>query len=136
MRRTLKAVIFDDEPSVLTCMRLLLQRRGYEVLAYGEPVNSPLHQCHECPCTLQGGCPDLIISDIDMPVVNGVELLESLLKKGCRCHHLALISGKGIPESDLTKVTEHGALYFTKPLDLTRFYAWLDRVELTAGSAA
>jgi CheY-like chemotaxis protein len=77
------------------------------------------------------GCPDLIVSDYSMPVLNGVELLESFINKGCRCRHFAIISGKGILDisENLKRVTKYGTRFFTKPLDLDDFYDWLDLVE-------
>ena len=77
----------------------------------------------------EAGCPDLIVSDFNMPVVNGVELLESAIEKGCHCRHLALMSAKGLMEADMRRLAKYGTRYFTKPLDLDDFYPWLDRVE-------
>jgi len=126
----LKAVVIDDEPVVLAVLRRVLQRRGYDVHSYEDPVDSPLHKSTGCPCSLNDeGCPDLIISDFNMLGVNGVELLESTMKKGCRCRHLALISGRGILETDLMRLAKYGTRHFTKPLNLDDFNAWLDRIE-------
>ena len=134
--RPLRAVIFDDDIDVLSFLRRIMQRRGYEVKTYDRPVDSPLYQCSECPCSLYDSeCPDLIISDVSMPVVNGVQLLESSIKKGCRCRHLALITGSGLMESDLIRMAKYGTRYFLKPLDLDEFYSWLDRVEREVGSS-
>jgi len=68
-----------------------------------------------------------------MPFANGVELLESSIKKGCHCRHLALIAGKGLLEGDLLRVAKYGTRYFLKPIDLDDFYPWLDRVEQDIG---
>jgi CheY-like chemotaxis protein len=124
----LKAVLIDDDASVLSCLGHILQRRGYSIRAYESPVHSPLYQCKGCPCSMHDeGCPNLIISDYCMPMMNGVDLLEFIKSKGCRCGHLALISGNGVPEADLNRVVELGISNFTKPLTLD-FYTWLDRV--------
>jgi len=127
--RSLKAVVIDDEPVVLSCIRLLLMRRGFEVLTYSSPVDFPVSQLKACPCNMFPDCPDLIISDLDMPAINGADLLEGVIKKGCRCRHVALISGKGMKEADLIRMAKYGTRYFIKPIDLAQFYAWLDRVE-------
>lgn len=127
---SLKAIIFDDDPMTLSIMRRILERRGYEVQAYDNPADSPFYNCKECPCSLHDSkCPDLIISDYNMPVVNGAELLESTINKGCRCRHLALMSAMGATEEDLIRVEKYGTYYFTKPIDLAKFYKWLDQVE-------
>lgn len=128
--KTLIAMVIDDDPTVLALLQIMLQRRGYKVHTYENPIESPLYTCQGCPCSIpEIGCPDLIISDFNMPEMNGVELLESAMEKGCHCRHLALISAKGLMEADLLRVVKYGTRYFTKPLDLDDFYSWLDRVE-------
>ena len=126
----MKAVVVDDDPDVLFLMTRILQRRGYDVVTYNDPAQSPLHQCKTCPCSMHDSrCPDLMIVDYKMPVVNGAELLESHAKKGCRCRYLALMSGAGIPHLDLKRLAKYGTRYFSKPLDFNYFYAWIDCVE-------
>ena len=128
--KALKAMVIDDDSAVLSLLQKLLQRRGYEVQTYEDPLESPLYQSKGCPCSMKpSGCPDIIISDFHLPVVNGVELLESAMEKGCHCRHLALMSAKGLMETDMNRVTKYGTRYFTKPLDLDDFYPWLDLVE-------
>jgi CheY-like chemotaxis protein len=127
--RFLKAVVIDDEPVVLSCISLLLKRRGYEVLAFSNPADSPVCRFRSCPCSQHPSCPDLVISDFDMPGINGVEVLEGMFEKGCKCRHVALISGKGLREGDLIRMAKYATRYFLKPIDFIQFYAWLDRVE-------
>lgn len=125
----IKAIIIDDERAVLSTLKRILEHRKYEVATYADPRQTPLYEIKH-PCSLMSRCPDLIISDYDMPWVNGVELLESAVKKGCLCRHLALITGKGLPEGDMLRIAKYGTRYFMKPLEFDDFYDWLDRVEL------
>ena len=124
------ALIIDDNPVDLYYLDSILRHRNFQVQSYVDPVLAPLHNFSWCPCSLKSsGCPDLIVSDFNMPVVNGVELLESAISKGCRCRHFAVISGNTMLESDLIRMAKYGTRFFTKPLDLDDFYDWLDRVE-------
>lgn len=83
-----------------------------------------------CPCALHDTqCPDLIIADLNMPHISGVDLLEFTMKKGCRCRHLALMTGKELMEEHLNRLAKYGTRFFLKPLNLDDFYPWLDRVE-------
>jgi CheY-like chemotaxis protein len=127
--RSIRAVIIDDEPAVLCCVRKLLERRGYEVATYQNPVDYPVANIRSCPCPMQRSCPDVIISDLDMPDISGIQLFEGMYAKGCRCRHAALISGRGIEETELIRMAKYGTRFFMKPLDLLQFYSWLDGVE-------
>jgi len=127
--KTRKAVIVDDDPLALSYLKRVLQRRGYEVEAYADPLVTPLYQNGGCPCSLHPNCPAIILSDVDMPLVNGMELLELAMKKGCRCRNLALISGKGMEQEDLIRMAKYGTRYFTKPLELAEFNDWIDRID-------
>lgn len=61
-----RILIVDDEPHVIRVMRLALERAGYTV---DEACNGnqALEKIHADP-------PDLLITDIDMPQLNGREL--------------------------------------------------------------
>jgi len=128
--RPLKAIVIDDDRPTLQLLRAILEHRLYEVETYQDPVRSPLFMNKVCPCSLHDTqCPDLIITDLSMPQMNGVDLLEFNMKKGCRCRHLALMTGKELKEEFLTRLAKYGTRFFLKPLNLDDFYPWLDRVE-------
>jgi CheY-like chemotaxis protein len=125
-----KAVLVDDNPVDLFYLDRLFQHRRYQVASYSDPVMTPLHRCKACPCELKiTGCPDIIVSDFNMPRVNGVEFVESFLNKGCQCRHIAIISGDNLKQLDLNRMAKHRTRFFTKPLDLDDFYDWLDQIE-------
>ncbi len=127
---SLKVLIIDDSPVDLLYLQRVFQHRRYQIQAYSDPVLTPVYRCRRCPCSLEAyGCPDLVVSDVVMPVVNGVELLEGFVRKGCRCRHLALISGNELAEAEFGRISNYGARFFAKPLDLDDFYDWLDWVE-------
>jgi HD-like signal output (HDOD) protein/CheY-like chemotaxis protein len=60
-------VILDDEPSILAALRSLFHRRPYRIQLFTE--------CGPALQFLTGQTPDIIISDMRMPVMNGMSFL-------------------------------------------------------------
>jgi len=121
----MKIVLIDDDPFVLLSLGNLFRRKRMEVLTYDNPRSCPLYQVPTCSCFPDSACPDVIITDYDMPEVNGVKFIEMLITKKCKCKNVALLSGKAIPDSDMKRFAEYGTRTFTKPLDYTEFETWL-----------
>lgn len=69
----LRVMLVDDEPYILQGLRILIdwESEGYELVA----VMSNGQEAYEY---LKNNTVDLIISDIQMPVMNGLELLEKI----------------------------------------------------------
>ncbi|PWV99723.1 response regulator receiver domain-containing protein [Paenibacillus cellulosilyticus] len=65
-----KVFLVDDEPFVLEGLKLLVdwKSRGFEVC--GEASNG-----EEALAAIVQYCPDLVITDIRMPVMDGLELI-------------------------------------------------------------
>jgi len=65
-----RVLIIDDEPHVIRLMRLALERAGYKV---DSAANGKLGM--EC---IARGMPDVMITDIDMPEMNGETLCKEI----------------------------------------------------------
>jgi DNA-binding response OmpR family regulator len=63
-------LVIDDEPHITHVVALKLRHAGYEVLTAGDGEEG-----YEVACEAQ---PDLIITDIQMPYMNGVEMCQRL----------------------------------------------------------
>lgn len=63
-------LVVDDEPNVRFLVRVTLERAGYEVVEAGNGV-AALERVRESR-------PDLVITDLMMPVMSGRELIERL----------------------------------------------------------
>jgi CheY-like chemotaxis protein len=68
-----KILVVDDEESVRVILKQLLDKGGYSVEAAGNG--------EEALVSLEDGHFDLLITDINMPVMNGVELLNKARAK-------------------------------------------------------
>lgn len=121
----MKIALIDDDPLVLVTLSNLFRRKGHTVLTYNNPLECPVYKSSQGGNLPDSQCPDIIISDADMPEVTGVEFFDSIISRGCKCKHLAILSGKGIPDHDMKRMAEYGVRYFTKPLDYAEFEAWL-----------
>lgn len=121
------ALVIDDDPMILSLMKRLLHDRGYEVLAYTNPTACPAFTSATCPCPLSNSCPDMIVTDLNMPLANGMDFVKKLKRKGCSCPHIAMVSGAWT-ESNLKQACELGAQVFAKPLSAARIHSWLDQI--------
>lgn len=133
--KPMNAVILDDDPVIRSLLTEVLNAEGYAVKSYSSPGKCPLYADPSCPCSLDGSCPDLIISDYDMPGVNGLEFVEHLRDKNCRCKNIAVLSGSWV-EDDLRQAMPPGISVFSKPFTLKRVRAWLHEVKGTGKGLA
>ena len=125
-----RVLVFDDDRGVRALLWDVLDDRGYEVHTFPHPGLCPLYTSEDCKCALDERCSDVIISDLSMPNVRGLEFVKSLLGKGCRCEHIALMSGMWSPEE--TELAHSlGCKLFTKPFPINRLKQWLDEIERT-----
>jgi len=128
----MKAVIVDDDASVRGLLANIFHRRGYEVASFPEPKECPLYS-ENCQCQMGKPCHIIIVSDYEMPDVNGVEFIEALRKKGCKCPNIALVSACSIPREMLERVAKLKINFFAKPFHRSQINDWLDQIEHPKG---
>jgi CheY-like chemotaxis protein len=68
--RMLRVVVIDDELGIRRSLRVLLGRFGYEAHEAADGLEG-LRLCREL-------APDLVITDIHMPVIDGIEVIAAL----------------------------------------------------------
>ena len=123
-----RVLIFDDQEGIRQVLWSLFDRRGYEVFTFSHPASCPLSHEKVRPCPGEQACSDIILSDLNMPYKNGMIFLEEQIKKGCKCKHIALMSGDF---KDITELKANllGIKTFKKPFNLEELTNWLDQVE-------
>jgi CheY-like chemotaxis protein len=109
-----RILIVEDDPDVMQVYCALLERNGYEVITanYALPA---LFSVIRKP-------PDLILADLDMPQMNGLELIDQF--KG---HHdtrdipIVVVTGSDARENRDAAFKAGCAGYITKPVDPRSF---------------
>jgi CheY-like chemotaxis protein len=123
-----RALIFDDEAEIRKILWTILDSRGYEVFTFPHPGLCPLSDANICPCPKDRSCSDVILSDVDMPVMSGFNFIEKQIEKGCRCNYIALMSGSFTKEH-FDRANKLGITIFKKPFRLSEITQWLGQIE-------
>ena len=124
----LRAVIFEDEPSIRWTLGFLCDRRGYEVFTFPDPARCPFFVRPPCPCPRGTGCADLLLVDRYMLEVEGLDFVEGLRAKGCVALQIALMSGAW-PPAARARAVRLGCRLFPKPFEIPELLAWFHTVE-------
>ena len=109
-----KILIVEDEADVREVLSRTLRSAGYEVLEANHALGAI--------CAMVRSGADLILTDIRMPVVDGLELVREL-KSHDDTRHIPVVAVTGMvtPESR-TAALEAGCVGFiTKPIDTNEF---------------
>lgn len=127
--RKRRALLYDDDTAVLNLLTQFFEDRGYEVLAFGEPTDCPIYEERE-RCDQGRPCGDIMITDLKMPRMSGLELLKLQAKRGCSLssRNKALLTGS-LDRSTLEAVRELGCAIFMKPCRLGVLAEWVAACE-------
>ncbi len=128
MQRQLRAIVFEDNEILLHLVKEVLESRGYEVMYYTDPTKCILQHSHDCQCDKTQVCSDIVISDIDMPKISGLEYVAQQLTKGCKVPNIAIMSGAW-SESKLEQAKALGCKTFEKPFSVQTLNEWLKECE-------
>jgi len=123
-----RAFVFEDNDSLRGTISAILESRDYEVKAFREPGLCPMCLDQGCKCPRNNACADLIITDLNMPNMTGLELLENRRRNGCKVQNRAVMSGAWT-DSELERAKMLGCQVFSKPFRLDSFIAWLGECE-------
>ena len=129
-QKTYRILIFDDSKEIRSLLCDFFNKRGYEAFSFPHPAVCPISHERICPCPTGIACSDFILSDLNMPVQQGIDFLEGQMRKGCRCKNMALMSGD-FTENDVLRAKSIGLMLFRKPFGITEILEWTERVKKT-----
>ena len=124
----IRAIVLEDNDSVRETLSIILKLRGYEVLAFPDPGVCITHLNHENKSLKEHSCCDILITDIRMPVMTGLEYLESQKQHGCKIPNVAVMSGSWT-EAEIEEAQKLDCRVFEKPFVLEELNNWLSQSE-------
>ena len=113
-----RILIVEDEDNARKGYEQLLQRWGYEVVA--------VPSAEEALAKFSSFQPDSVIADVELPGMNGLDLLEQLGEE-LRDVPAIIITGKGSDERAVAAIEAGAFWYIEKPLKGPVLHALLDR---------
>lgn len=118
----IKVLIVDDEPKLREGMRTLIpwEEEGYTVVATAANGYEALDKFRELK-------PGLVMADIRMPGMTGLELIAELRKENPGCHVL-ILSGYADFEYAKQAISYHIDGYLLKPVDEEELISYLQEL--------
>jgi two-component system NtrC family response regulator len=119
-RGNIQLFILDDEDNMVKILSKILTREGYQVTGFTEP--------QQALDALEEKKPDILVTDIAMPEIDGMEVLERARKLVPQLHVL-IMTAYGTIEGAIKALKEGAYDYITKPFETKEF---IDKVNKAA----
>ena len=117
----MRVLLVDDNKTVLKIHTKMVEDLGHEVVATAEDGEEALSLYQEIQ-------PDLVISDIDMPKMNGIQMTEEIVAHD-NFAKIILVSSFEKEEHLSQALQSETVDYVTKPIKPDDLKAILDRIE-------
>jgi CheY-like chemotaxis protein len=129
----LRILLLEDNGFIRLALSTLLRKRGWEVFSYAYPGLCPLLASPGCECNAAEVCADALVTDLEMPSMNGLAFVRALLQKGCRIPNLAMITDS-LSHELLAEARAVGFAVFEKSAGVAALVDWLGDVEAKLGA--
>lgn len=120
------ALLFEDNCLCRELMTEILTEKDFKVTAFTNPTSyvASKNCCDHCG---ENVCADALITDNQMPGMNGLELIQWITDRGCKLpkHRRAVISGSWSGE-EYDQAQRLGCKIFQKPASIKEIHQWLD----------
>lgn len=123
-----KVLVIDDNVMFLDITKAYFQYKGFEVAAYLQPT-CPMLEKEAESCFLGEPIYDLILTDNDMPNMQGIDFLEHIHERGCKIpSSKKAILGGDISIEDRVRAERLGVRIFHKPCSFDVLDEWVKAV--------
>ena len=126
--KQLRIIVLENDPTLAGLLQLSLENKGHTVKVFDNPEACPIFKKHEQKCPKDDPCADVIITDLMMPNISGIDFLTIQRRRGCKAPdaNKAIISGAAISEEQQKAIDELGCKFFKKPFRLIELVQWVD----------
>jgi len=115
-----KILLVEDDTDTQSALAMLFELEGFEVITAADGEEAYLRAVAECP--------DLIITDINMPKVSGLDLIR-LVRADGRVQGIPIVAMSAVEKQYLNRAMELGAIAVAqKPLEFDQFISLVARV--------
>jgi CheY-like chemotaxis protein len=116
-----KILLIEDKAGLLDTLKSLLELHDYAVLTAANGEEGLVMAIRHLP--------DLVISDIYMPVLNGYELLDRFRKHPQLCNIPVIIASAKNQDHEIEAMVEKGAAgYLSKPFVFNQLHEQIKRL--------
>ena len=116
----MKILILDDKASVNKSLKKAIEPSGHKCTSFQDPILGIESFKKEVY--------DLVITDLKMPGMNGIEVLE-MVKKISPATPVIIFSGYANVEDTVNALNKGACAFFRKPFDVTELLSVLARIE-------
>jgi two-component system response regulator HydG len=117
-KQTARVLVVDDEAGIRSALKQLLEGHGYSVDVAEDGV-AGLERIAEHP-------PDAVVTDLDMPRMNGMALLKELRERDAELPVIVATSAVEL-QSAVNAMRAGAADYITKPVDMDELVLSIER---------
>lgn len=114
-----KVLVVEDDVDIRNLVEVRLRRHGHRVVSVGSGEEALL-------VLDERGAPDVVVLDVLLPGMSGLELLAAVRQDESLAHVPAVFLSGRVQEQDVAAGRALGATYLTKPVILSALVAAVD----------
>jgi len=123
-----RVIILEDDESSRALLSLLLEEKGFEVLAFADPTICPIYTDSEQVCSHEDACGDFLLTDNRMPGMSGLDFVGEQARRGCK----GIVKNKAVMsatwnDEELERAEKLGCKVFRKPYQVAEIIDWLEQ---------